>query len=76
MGVADAVSIIKSLALLSHRFCRALEEPAPTTLDMQYKRHSESQANSSIRGVSDPLLLPTVVSLRCDCLASLSLHHT
>jgi hypothetical protein len=41
-------------------------------VDIRRRRFSESQANPAIRGISDPLLLPNVVSLRYDCLASLS----
>src|SRR5258706_5881231 len=76
--------------LLFHCFRRTLEEPASRTLDVQRRRYSEnlrlitrcsvlgpeSQANLSIRWISDPLLLPTVVSLCYDCLASLSLYDT
>ena len=52
-----------NLFLLSHCFCRTSHEPT-------------SLANSSIRGISDPLLLPTVVSLCYDCLDNLSLYDT
>ena len=62
--------------LLSHCFCRTSEEPASRSLDIQRKRFSEDPATLSIRGISDPLLLPTVVSLCHDCLASLSLYDT
>ncbi len=62
--------------LLSQCFCRTSEELASRTLDIPRKRFSESQANLSIRGISDPLLLPTVVSLCYDCLANLLLYDT
>jgi hypothetical protein len=41
-------------------------------MDKQRKRFSENPENPAIRGISDPLLLPTVVSLRYGCLASVS----
>ena len=62
--------------LLFNCFCRTSEEPVSRSLGIQRRRFSESQANLSIRVISDPLLLPTVVSLCYDCLASLLLYDT